>query len=84
MLRLTAAAAAATPRSRAPRRPKPNLDVPSNANYQAAKQLSAALAANASRTPAHEKKTVLIIGGGLAGLSCGKYLSDAGHAPTIV
>ncbi len=81
--RLTAAATT-TPRERPPRRPKPNLDVPSNANYQAAKQLSAALAANASRTPAHEKKTVLIIGGGLAGLSCGKYLSDAGHAPTVV
>ena len=24
-------------------------------------------------------KTVVVIGGGLSGLACGKYLSDAGH-----
>jgi len=29
------------------------------------------------------KKTVAIIGGGLSGLACAKYLSDAGHAPTV-
>lgn len=68
------------PRTARPRRAAPNLDVPSNTNYQAAKALSAALAANSPR----DKKTVLIIGGGLAGLSCGKYLADAGHAPTVV
>ena len=28
-------------------------------------------------------KEVAIIGGGLSGLACAKYLSDAGHKPTI-
>ena len=29
------------------------------------------------------KKTVAIIGGGLSGLACAKYLSDAGHKPIV-
>ena len=29
------------------------------------------------------KKSVAIIGGGLSGLACAKYLADAGHKPTI-
>jgi len=29
------------------------------------------------------KKTVAIIGGGLSGLACAKYLSDAGHIPIV-
>jgi len=31
-----------------------------------------------------EKKTVAIIGGGLSGLSCAKYLADAGHTPIVL
>ena len=29
------------------------------------------------------KKKVAIIGGGLSGLACAKYLADAGHEPTV-
>jgi 15-cis-phytoene desaturase len=31
-----------------------------------------------------EKKKVAIIGGGLSGLACAKYLSDAGHTPIVL
>ena len=30
-----------------------------------------------------EKKKVAIIGGGLSGLACARYLVDAGHEPTV-
>ena len=76
-----------TPRADAVRRgdyPRPNLDVPSNANYAEAKALSAKLASRKSRDDDAPRPTVLVIGGGLAGLSCGKYLSDAGCAPTVI
>jgi len=76
-----------SPRADAVRRgdyPRPNLDVPSNANYAEAKALSAKLASRKSRDDDAPRPTVLVIGGGLAGLSCGKYLSDAGCAPTVI
>ena len=31
-----------------------------------------------------KRKRVAIIGGGLSGLSCAKYLADAGHIPVVV
>jgi len=31
-----------------------------------------------------EKKTIAIIGGGLSGLACAKYLADAGHKPIVL
>lgn len=75
-----------TPRADAVRRgdyPRPNLDVPSNVNYAEAKEFSARLASRRKDEDA-PRPTVLVIGGGLAGLSCGKYLSDAGCAPTVI
>ena len=74
------------PSSRGPLRvragdfPTPELDVPSNRNYQEAKALSAKLASS----PATEPKRVVVVGGGLAGLSCAKYLADAGHEPIVL
>ena len=62
--------------------PKPDLDVPSNANYQEAKALSARIAANASGV--RKPQRVVVVGGGLAGLSCAKYLADAGHHPVVL
>ena len=76
-----------TPRGDAVRRgdyPRPNLDVATNANYAEAKALSAKLASRRRDARAGDPPTVLVIGGGLAGLSCGKYLSDAGCAPTVI
>ena len=63
--------------------PRPPLDAPSNANYQEAKALSAKLA-GFSLNAARPRPRVLVIGGGLAGLSCGKYLADAGAAATVI
>ena len=80
-------ALAVTPRADAMRRgdyPRPNLDVATNANYAEAKALSAKLASRRRDARAGDPPTVLVIGGGLAGLSCGKYLSDAGCAPTVI
>ena len=80
-------APAVTPRADAMRRgdyPRPNLDVATNANYAEAKALSAKLASRRRDARAGDPPTVLVIGGGLAGLSCGKYLSDAGCAPTVI
>ena len=60
--------------------PKPNVEDTDNYRlYEAlSKSFSTTLKADAS-----QKKKVAIIGGGLSGLACAKYLVDAGHEPTV-
>lgn len=52
------------------------------ANYRTATALSEKLAADGSATP--NTKRVAVIGGGLSGLACAKYLVDAGHVPVVL
>jgi len=51
-------------------------------NWKEAADLSAKFLRDGDGT-INSKKTVAIIGGGLSGLACAKYLSDAGHEPTV-
>ncbi|KAL7452242.1 hypothetical protein ACHAWC_003972 [Mediolabrus comicus] len=61
--------------------PKPNVE--DTDNYRAATELSNSFKTTLKVTDPSQKKKVAIIGGGLSGLSCAKYLSDAGHEPTV-
>ena len=60
--------------------PKPNVE--DTDNYRYAESMSKSFTTTLKASP-EQKKKVAIIGGGLAGLSCAKYLVDAGHEPTI-
>jgi 15-cis-phytoene desaturase len=44
---------------------------------------AASLSKKFQQESAQQPKTVAIIGGGLSGLACAKYLSDAGHKPIV-
>mmetsp|Transcript_13515 Transcript_13515/g.30123 ORF Transcript_13515/g.30123 Transcript_13515/m.30123 type:complete len:622 (+) Transcript_13515:98-1963(+) len=66
--------------------PKPNVE--NTDNYRLFNELSSSfnskLKIDTSATNgSSQKKKVAIIGGGLSGLACAKYLSDAGHEPVV-
>jgi 15-cis-phytoene desaturase len=61
--------------------PKPNLE--DTDNYRAYEQLSQSFRTTLKADSSGQKKKVAIIGGGLSGLSCAKYLADAGHEPVV-
>ena len=52
------------------------------ANYREATALSERIAQLGPR-PGGSSASVAVIGGGLSGLACAKYLVDAGHTPTV-
>ncbi|KAL7502616.1 hypothetical protein ACHAXN_000550 [Cyclotella atomus] len=60
--------------------PKPNVE--DTQNYRDAEALSTSFRTTLKASPS-QKKRVAIIGGGLSGLSCAKYLVDAGHEPVV-
>lgn len=60
--------------------PKPNVE--NTENYRNMEALSQSFG-NELKAKESEKKKVAIIGGGLSGLACAKYLVDAGHEPTV-
>eukprot|EP00571_Detonula_confervacea_P009597 CAMPEP_0172316566 /NCGR_PEP_ID=MMETSP1058-20130122/28686_1 /TAXON_ID=83371 /ORGANISM="Detonula confervacea, Strain CCMP 353" /LENGTH=599 /DNA_ID=CAMNT_0013030905 /DNA_START=65 /DNA_END=1864 /DNA_ORIENTATION=+ len=67
------------------RRPTPSR-ISETENFREAKELSQKFVADGEllqKNNGSEKKRVAIFGGGLSGLACAKYLSDAGHEPTL-
>lgn len=60
--------------------PKPNIE--DTDNYRFAENMSASFGTSLKASP-EQKKRVAIIGGGLSGLACAKYLVDAGHEPVV-
>jgi 15-cis-phytoene desaturase len=65
--------------------PKPNVENTDNYRLynELSKSFSTTLKVSGTNGSASQKKKVAIIGGGLSGLACAKYLSDAGHEPTV-
>ena len=61
--------------------PKPNLE--DTDNYRNFEALSTSFRTTLKIANDSQKKKVAIIGGGLSGLACAKYLVDAGHEPVV-
>jgi len=66
--------------------PKPNVE--NTNNYREMNALSSTFKNqlkidDSATNGSSQKKKVAIIGGGLSGLACAKYLSDAGHEPVV-
>eukprot|EP00567_Pseudictyota_dubia_P001207 CAMPEP_0197464812 /NCGR_PEP_ID=MMETSP1175-20131217/64217_1 /TAXON_ID=1003142 /ORGANISM="Triceratium dubium, Strain CCMP147" /LENGTH=720 /DNA_ID=CAMNT_0043000807 /DNA_START=193 /DNA_END=2356 /DNA_ORIENTATION=- len=65
--------------------PKPNVE--DTDNYRTAETLSSRFSSYSPdgglRADTTQTKKVAIVGGGLSGLACAKYLVDAGHEPTV-
>jgi rhodanese-related sulfurtransferase len=61
--------------------PKPNVE--NTDNYRLYNKLSSSFRTELKVETPSQKKKVAIIGGGLSGLACAKYLSDAGHEPVV-
>ena len=61
--------------------PKPNVE--NTDNYRNYEKLSSSFTTSLKARLPEQKKKVAIIGGGLSGLACAKYLVDAGHEPTV-
>ena len=80
LLPLTLAASLRAAMVAPPLQPQPPR-IKSTANYRDATALSAKLARFGG--DGGQKQKVAIIGGGLSGLACAKYLADAGHEPTV-
>ena len=78
-----AARVKAMPMTRAADFPKPD-NIDKTENYKIAGDLSARFSRELRVSQAGEKKKVAIVGGGLSGLACAKYLSDAGHEPIVL
>ncbi len=61
--------------------PKPNVE--DTDNYRFAENMSSSFKTTLRVKNESQKKKVAIIGGGLSGLACAKYLVDAGHEPVV-
>ena len=63
--------------------PKPDA-ISQTENYRVAGALSSRFTSDLKVSGEGQKKKVAIVGGGLSGLACAKYLAEAGHEPIVL